>query len=265
MATGSAAGRRRLRPDVPRDGPGAAGQDPALGVRLLRQRRAPAARPGPQPVVARPHRRCVLGRFGRPGRRRGRPDRARQRRRRLDPDPGLGQRPGRAQADPRPPRAGRAEPADAGPDRLRRRPHPQRPGHRGLLPRGRARLPQPATAPAGRRHRPGPHPAARRGDHRGHRAQRVTGGRRADHEDRRAARGPRSRGPHDREPAPRRAEGRLPALLVDARAGDGPRRSPHLRPDLGRRAARQPHPGPGRATPPAGSTGCRARSPGCAG
>ena len=53
------------------------------------------------PWYARPPRRRVVGRLGR-ARRRGRAaDRPRQRRRRLDPDPGGRQRPGRAQADPR--------------------------------------------------------------------------------------------------------------------------------------------------------------------
>ena len=79
------------------------------------------------------------------------------------------------------------------------------------------------------------------------------GGRRPDAEDRGAARGPRPRGAGDREPAARVAAGRLPAVLVDAGAVDGPRRAPYVRPHLGRRPARQPHPGPGRplrAPPP---------------
>ena len=58
-----------------------------------------------------------LGRLGRDGRGRRRPDRARERRRRLDPDPGRRQRAGRAQADPRPARPGRDDAPDAGPDR----------------------------------------------------------------------------------------------------------------------------------------------------
>ena len=60
------------------------------------------ARGGPLAVGPRPHGRCLLGRLGRPGRRRRRTPGARERRRRLDPDPGRGQRAGRAQADPGP-------------------------------------------------------------------------------------------------------------------------------------------------------------------
>ncbi len=71
-------------------------------------------------------------------------DRARQRRRRQHPDPGQRQRAGRAEADPRPLRAGRLDAADAGADRLRRRGHPQRPRHRGLGARGREGLPRAA-------------------------------------------------------------------------------------------------------------------------
>ncbi len=87
---------------------GAAGQDADVGVRLQRLGRASPARRRAQPVEHRPHRRRVVVGFR--GVRRGRrgADRARQRRRRLDPDPGVLQRAGRAQAVARPAAAGQA-------------------------------------------------------------------------------------------------------------------------------------------------------------
>ena len=84
-----------------------AGQDAAVGVRVQRVRRTSADRAGPQPVEHRPHRRRVVVGLGCVRRRRRGADRARQRRRRLDPDSGLLQRAGRAQAVARPAAAGR--------------------------------------------------------------------------------------------------------------------------------------------------------------
>ena len=62
--------------------------------------RVAPVRPDPQPVGARSHPGRIERRVGRRGRRRDGPDRPRQRRRRLDPDPGRLLRPGRAEAGP---------------------------------------------------------------------------------------------------------------------------------------------------------------------
>ena len=102
------------------------------------------------------------------GRRRRRTDRPCQRRRRLDPDPCFGQRPGRVEADPRPAGPGQADARHAGADRLRRRGHPQRAGHRGVPPRGREGLPLAEAAPDRRHHPTRPQAAAGRRHH--HRA-----------------------------------------------------------------------------------------------
>ena len=149
-----------------------------------------AARSGPLALAPRPLGRGVLGRLVRAGRRRGGPDRARQRRRRLDPDPGLGQRAGRPQADPRPPRPGQVAARHAGPDRRRRRGHPDGARHRGVLPRGREGLPQPRAGPDRRHHAPRPSPPHGRGGHRCPRARGHPGGPRAHPQDRGAGRGP---------------------------------------------------------------------------
>ena len=69
------------------------------GVARVRDRaghRAAPLRADAQPVGHEPHARRVLGRLRRGGRGRDGPDRARERRRRLDPDPGLVLRPRRA-------------------------------------------------------------------------------------------------------------------------------------------------------------------------
>ena len=92
------AGRRRVRPRVPVHRTGAARQDADVGVRLQRVGGASADRPGPQPVESRLHGGRVVVRVGRVRRRRGRADRARQRRRRVDSDSGGVQRAGRPEA-----------------------------------------------------------------------------------------------------------------------------------------------------------------------
>ena len=150
------AGRRgrRLRPDVPRHRAAAARQDEAQRVRLQRRGRPPAPRPGAHAVEPRALRRGLVGGVGGVRRHRGGPDRPRQRRRRLDPDPGLGQRAGRPQAHARPAGPGPVDAPDAGADRLRRRADPLGARHRGVLPRGREGLPRPAAGP-GRATSPG--------------------------------------------------------------------------------------------------------------
>ncbi len=157
-------GGRRLRPDVLPDRHDRSSARP--GSRSSGSARAPSSpvrRTRAQPVAHRPHLGRLLGRLG-GVRRLGRgPDGARQRRRRLDPDPGRLLRPGRAQADPGPDADGQDEPRDAGADRLRRRGHPLGPRHRRLPPRVRAGLPRPRAAAGRRRHRPGhAAPAGRR-------------------------------------------------------------------------------------------------------
>ncbi len=150
------------------------------------------------PVEPRALRRRLVGRRRRLRRHRRGPDRARQRRRRLDPDPGLGQRAGRPQAHPRPARPGQVHAADAGPDRLRRRAHPLGARHRGVLPRGREGLPRPPAGP-GRRHHPArPRSPQGRRRHPRHRARREPRGGRADPADRGAARVPGPPGRGDR-------------------------------------------------------------------
>ena len=166
---------------------------------------------------------------------------------------------------PGPAAAGPGDAADAGQDRLRRRRHAQRPRHRRVLPGGGAGLPQPAAAADRRRHPARSDPAPDRGGHRGDRPRREPGGRRADHEDRRAARGARPRGEPDRQPLAGRPRRRLPPLLVDARAGHGPRRPAQLRPAPGTRPGSTTSPRAWPATRAATCTGCRARSGGCAG
>ena len=109
--------------------------------------------PGPQPVAHRPHLGSVLGGVRRLRRRRRGADGARERRRRLDPDPGRVQRAGRAQGHPRPDPQRQGPPGDAGEDRARRCPQPVRARHRGVRPRVRARLPQPQAASGRRRDR----------------------------------------------------------------------------------------------------------------
>ena len=86
LGTSAREGGRRLRPDVSRHGSHPARQEPALGVRLLGRRRAPAPGRRPVPLVDRPRGGGVLGRVRSPGRGRCAPARARQRRRRVDPD-----------------------------------------------------------------------------------------------------------------------------------------------------------------------------------
>ncbi|CAA9377019.1 MAG: Putative amidase amiC, partial [uncultured Nocardioides sp.] len=239
--------RRRLRPDVPRHRAAPPRQDPALGVRLLRRGRPRPAGPGAQPVEHRPLRRRLLGRVRRPGGRRRRTHRPRQRRRRLDPHPGVGQRPRGAQAHAGTPGTGPDHARDARPDRLRRRAHPQRPRHRRVLPGGGEGLAQPTPRPGRRRHPPGPRPAAgRRGDQ-GDRPGGQPGGAQADA----AHRGPPG------VPGPPRGGGRaagaavvprpLRPLLVDARPGDHAPGAQGPRADVGPHQARQPHPG---ARPP---------------
>ena len=212
------AGRRRLRPDVPRHRPGPARQDPALGVRVLRRRRPRAPGAGAQPVAHRPLRRRLVGRVRRAGRRGCRADRARQRRRRLDPHPRRGQRARRAQADPRAAGPGQDDARDARAHRLRRRADPQRARHRGVLPRGGEGLAQPAPRPHRRHHPPGQGATAHRRRHPGHRPRLQPRGPRADPAHRGAARaaGPPRRG--DRQPRARQLPRPLRPVLVDARA-----------------------------------------------
>ena len=68
---------------------------PEMGI--LPDDRVAPVRPDPQSVGARPHSRWLERRLGRGGRGRDGPDRPRQRRRRLDPDPRGVLRPGRAE------------------------------------------------------------------------------------------------------------------------------------------------------------------------
>ena len=79
--------RRCVRAGLPGHRPCAAGQDPDVGVRLQRVGGTPADRAGSQPVEPGLHRGRVLVGCGRVRRRRSGADRARQRRRRVDPNP----------------------------------------------------------------------------------------------------------------------------------------------------------------------------------
>ena len=76
--------------------------DEAARVRDPADDRAAPLRPDAQPVGPRAHAGRLVRRLGGGRRRRAGPDRARQRRRRLDPHPGRLLRAGRAQAQPRP-------------------------------------------------------------------------------------------------------------------------------------------------------------------
>ena len=104
-AGASRAPAARLRPGraaVPGRGVRAAREDHHLRVRhrALHRERGPGHLP--QPMGPRPHAGRLVERLGRGGGRRDGADRARRRRRRLDPHPGVVQRPRRAQAHPRP-------------------------------------------------------------------------------------------------------------------------------------------------------------------
>ena len=94
------AGRRRVRAPAFRHRAGSGGQDPALGVRLQRFGRASQNRGGPQSVGYRLLRGRVIVGLGGFRRRRGGADRARQRRRRLDPNSGRLQRSCRVSSPP---------------------------------------------------------------------------------------------------------------------------------------------------------------------
>ncbi len=116
----------------------AAREDHHLRVRhrALHRERGPGHLP--QPMGPRPHAGRLVEWLGRRGRRRDGADRARRRRRRLDPHPGVVQRPRRAQAHPRP---GHQRDRRLGGPRHQRRPHPHGGRHR-RRPR-RARPPRP--------------------------------------------------------------------------------------------------------------------------
>ena len=201
-------------------------------------------------VAHRPHLGRLVRRLGGLRRRRSGAARPRQRRRRLDPDPGRLQRAGRPQADPRPDPQRQAEPRDAGADRARRRGQPLRARHRGLRARGRAGLPRPQAAAGRRRHRPGQAAAARRAGHR--LAHRRRG--------RPTTRSPRPRTTADAArgrsvTTSSRSTPRCPSSFADdflvywalARARPQRRRPAHLRPRLRPQPQRQPDPGARRA------------------
>ena len=101
----------------PGDGPCAAGQDAAVRVRFQRVGRASPARAGAQSVESRPHRGCLIVGIGGVCRRGRGADRARQRRRRLDPNPGVLQRISRTEAVAWPAAAGQGRAPDAVADR----------------------------------------------------------------------------------------------------------------------------------------------------
>ena len=237
------------------------GQDPALGVRLQRQRRVPrrSVRSATRGTPTTPSGASSAGSaaFVAAGRR---PDRARQRRRRLDPDPRRRQRPGRAQAHPRP--AAQDKMMREMPVRIvaRRRGHPVRARHGGVLPRGRAGLPQPASC---RRSATSPGPVrGRLRDRAGHRAASAAAPTPEVTEltlegPRRCSRSSGHHVEHVDAPVPDVLRRRLPPLLVDARLVHRPRTGRrHARPLLGPRQARQPHPRPRPARPRATCTGC---------
>ena len=260
-----AAGRRRLRPDVPRHRADPARQDPALRVRLLRRRRAPAARPGPlargtpttTPAPPRPARRrswppgvvpiahandgggsiripaAVNGLVG-----------LKPTRDRLAQDRMMREMPVRIVSDGVLTRSVRdtaaffreAEKVWRNPlPRADRRPHPPEPG-----------------------------PAADRRRHRGHRPRLRPEVAELTLKDRGAARVARPPGRGGRHPVAGELPRRLPPLLVDARAG-------HRR-DGARRTSARPGTRPSSTTSrlglaghaPATCTGCRWRSPCCA-
>ena len=150
---------------------------PAL---LHRAGRTPAR---PHPVGPAPLRRRVERRGGRRGRRGG-ADRPGLRRRRLDPDPRFGLRPGRAEAESWPDQSRAADGARPRPDhRGRGEPQRRRPPRRSTC--WRATAPATSTRPAAGRELPGRHPeaapwaAGRRadasGDRRGRGASRLPG------------------------------------------------------------------------------------------
>ena len=116
--------RRRVHPGVSGHRADIAGQDADVGIRVQRGRRTSPAGSGAQPVGHRLHRRRLVVGIGCVRRRRGGADRARQRRRRLDPNSGRLQRACRAQAVARPVAAGPGAAPDAGGHRHQRRADP---------------------------------------------------------------------------------------------------------------------------------------------
>ena len=214
FAPSPAQARRRLRSDVPGHRSGPAGQDPALRVRLQRLGRAPAARPRPV-ARGRPTHTAGASSAGSGGTRGGRcrPARPCQRRRRLDPHPGSGQRAGRAQADPRPAVSGPHPAPDAGPGRGRRRRDPVGPRHRRIPPRGGEGVSRPEAGAGRRRHPRIAGATDDRGPDGQHRHSGDPRGRVADPGDGRAAGVARPPRRVDRPAGPHLLQGRLPSVL----------------------------------------------------
>ena len=226
----------------------------------------PRLGPGAHAVGPRAHRRRVLGRLGGAGRRRGGADRPRQRRRRLDPDPGR-----RSTGW-----SGSSRPAAGSPQDALMRQMPVRIVADGVVTRSvrdtaaffreaeqvyrNLRLP-----PIGDVTRPGPQPAAGRGEHRGHRPRRRRRGHRADLADRalledlgHTVEQVDAAGAGRASPTTSSSTGRSLALAL-VRGG---RRA--VRPDLGRRRSSTTSPSGWPRHAARNLTGCRARSPGCA-
>ena len=214
--------RARARPVAGRE-------DDAVGVRAHRDDGDAAVRRDPKPVGHRPLSRRVERRV-RGARGRGRrPAGARQRRRRLDPHPGVVLRARRAQADAGPAARPRVSPCPS--TSPCRGAHPHRARHRALLRRGRARASGAGAPEIG--HVEGPWAARLRvgvvtvpadGS-----ARRPTRSWRSCATTAQLALGPRPRGRRGAAPGRRLLRAGLPALLGPARRSRPRRRAPRAR------------------------------------